>query len=234
MPKRTTIRSWFEDLVSLCFPDLCVCCNNNLYRGETLICMKCLHRLPKNDMHYEKGNILEKKFWGKADVERVTSFLRYIKKSDVQRLINKLKYKGEKEIGVFLGKYAAAELVDNDVFGSVDVIVPVPLHKSKYRKRGYNQSRCIADGMAEIMGIPVDEGNLYRAVENPTQTRKSTYERWENTKGIFELTDGSLFDGKHILLVDDVLTTGSTLIACVEAIREKSNAKISVFTLASA
>ena len=88
--------------------------------------------------------------------------------------------------------------------------------------------------MAEIMGVPVDEGNLYRAVENPTQTRKSTYERWENTKGIFELTDGSLFDGKHILLVDDVLTTGSTLIACVEAIREKSNAKISVFTLASA
>ena len=178
MPKRTTIGSWFEDLVALCFPDLCVCCNNNLYRGETLICMKCLHRLPKNDMHYEKGNILEKKFWGKADVERVTSFLRYIKKSDVQRLINKLKYKGEKEIGVFLGKYAAAELVDNDVFGSVDVIVPVPLHESKYRKRGYNQSRCIADGMAEIMGIPVDEGNLYRAVENPTQTRKSTYERW--------------------------------------------------------
>ena len=101
MPKRTTIGSWFEDLVSLCFPDLCVCCNNNLYRGETLICMKCLHRLPKNDMHYEKGNILEKKFWGKADVERVTSFLRYIKKSDVQRLINKLKYKGEKEIEYF-------------------------------------------------------------------------------------------------------------------------------------
>ena len=92
MPKRTTIGSWFEDLVALCFPDLCVCCNNNLYRGETLICMKCLHRLPKNDMHYEKGNILEKKFWGKADVERVTSFLRYIKKSDVQRLINMLKY----------------------------------------------------------------------------------------------------------------------------------------------
>ncbi len=152
----------------------------------------------------------------------------------MERLIHKLKYKGEKEIGVFLGKYAAAELVDNHGFGSVDVIVPVPLHDSKYRKRGYNQSRCIADGMAEIMGVPVDEGNLYRAVENPTQTRKSTYERWENTKGIFELTDGSLFDGKHILLVDDVLTTGSTLIACVEAIREKSNAKISVFTLASA
>ena len=133
-----------------------------------------------------------------------------------------------------LGKYAASDILDSDFVKSVDFIVPVPLHKKKLAKRGYNQSLCIAQGMSEILHIPISDRNLFRAIENPTQTKKSTYERWENTKGIFDVNDGSIFDNKHLMLVDDVLTTGSTLIACADAIKAKSNAKISVFTIACA
>ncbi len=234
MSFRAKVKEHFDDFISLIFPNLCVCCNNNLLKGEDLICVGCLLKLPKTNYHLEKDNILEKKFWGKADIQRVSSFVYYNKYSDIQILLNKLKYKGQKEIGQVLGKYAATDIVGSDFVNSVDLIVPVPLHHNRLKKRGYNQSLCIAQGLSEVMNIPIDHNNLYRAIENPTQTDKSTYERWKNTEGIFELKNGNLFDNKHILLVDDVLTTGSTLIACIDAIKNKSNAKISIFTLASA
>lgn len=234
MSFKTKAKEFFDDFISLIFPNLCVCCNNNLLKGEDLICIGCLLKLPKTNYHLERDNILEKKFWGKVDIQRVSSFLHYNKHSDVQFLLSKLKYKGQKEIGVVLGKYAAADIAGSDFANSVDLIVPVPLHRNRLKQRGYNQSLCIAQGLSEVTNIPIDHNNLYRTIENPTQTNKSTYERWKNTEGIFELKNGNLFDNKHILLVDDVLTTGSTMIACIEAIKNKSNAKISVFTLASA
>ena len=132
-----------------------------------------------------------------------------------------------------MGRYAAIDLLESEAFRDFDYIVPVPLHPNKLRQRGYNQSECIAEGLSEVLNVQVETQTLFRAIENPTQTKKSVYERWENTDGIFDVANVDTFEGKHILLVDDVLTTGSTLIACVQALK-KSNCKVSVFTLASA
>lgn len=228
------INGLYNDFISLIFPNHCLCCLNNLYKSEELICISCLLDLPKTHLHLKPDNILEKRFWGKVHIERVSAYLYYTKQSKVQMLLEHLKYSGGHEIGVLLGKHAAAEIAGSDFVAPLDMIVPVPLHPKKLAKRGYNQSLCIAEGMATILNLPIDDKNLFRAIENPTQTKRSTYERWQNTKGIFDVIDGTAFDNKHILLIDDVLTTGSTLIACAEAIAAKSNAKISIFTLASA
>ena len=131
-------------------------------------------------------------------------------------------------------KFAAADLLDSDDFKSIDLIVPVPLHEKKEAKRGYNQSEMICNGLAEILGMPVVTDNLYRTAENTTQTRKSVFERYENTQGIFGLKNPAEFEGKHILIVDDVLTTGSTVEACIQALLQAKNTRISVFTLAIA
>jgi len=133
-----------------------------------------------------------------------------------------------------MGKYAAVDLLDSDDFSSVDVIVPVPLHPKKLKKRGYNQSEWIGKGLSEILKVPQDITTLKRIKENTTQTRKSVFERYENTEGIFELSDKAALADKHILLVDDVLTTGSTLEACIRELSQINGIKISIFTLAVA
>jgi ComF family protein len=220
--------------ISLFYPNICAVCSQNLVSGEEIICLSCLQKIPRTGLHREKDNFIEQRFWGKADLERATAFYYFNKKSEFQKILHKLKYHDGKEIGVFLGKYAAAEISENQDFREFDYIIPVPLHPNKLRKRGYNQSFCIAQGLAEVLGVKIDTENLIRVIENPTQTKKSVYERWTNTKGIFAVKDAQLFENKRLLLVDDVLTTGSTLIACAEAIHEVCNAKISIFTLAVA
>lgn len=227
-------RDWVDCVLSLLYPNLCVCCDDSLMAGEELICTTCLHKIPKTNLHLVPDNAVEKRFWGRADVEAATAYFYYTKGSPFQKLLHKLKYHGNQEIGIVLGRLAGVQLSESPRFRDIDLIVPVPLHKNKLKKRGFNQSLCIAQGLAEKLGVEIDSQTLIRIIENPTQTKKSTYERWENTAGIFDLVDGSRFQGKHILLVDDVLTTGSTLIACIEAIKAKSDAKVSVFTLAMA
>jgi ComF family protein len=149
-------------------------------------------------------------------------------------LLHSLKYKGNKEIGQLLGRYAAVDLLDSVDFTSIDVVIPVPLHPKKYKVRGYNQSEWIGKGLSEILEVPQDTITLYRIRENTTQTKKTVFERYENTEGIFELSDSTSLAGKHVLLVDDVLTTGSTLEACVRVLLEIEGIKVSVFTLAVA
>ena len=196
--------------------------------------MKCFSNIPKTNFHLQKDNPVEKRFWGKVRIEKATSYFFFQKGSDFQKLIHELKYKGNKEVGIAMGRFAAADLMDSDDFKAVDVIVPVPLHEKKQAKRGYNQSEMISCGLAEVLEKPLITGNLHRTAENTTQTRKSVYERFENTQGIFGLKNPADFEGKHILIVDDVLTTGSTIEACIRALQQAENVKISVFTLALA
>jgi ComF family protein len=180
------------------------------------------------------NNPVEKRFWGKIPVFRATAFFFFQKGSPFQKVLHQLKYKGNREVGEVLAKHAAAALLESSGFLPVDVIVPVPLHPNKLRKRGYNQSECIAKGLSAVLQKPLDTLSLIRALENPTQTKKNVYERYKNTEGIFQLTDKKAFEGKHVLLVDDVLTTGSTIEACAEALLETEGVKISVFVLALA
>ena len=222
----------FNHFIGLFYPNICAVCKQNLLIGEKTICLSCLQKIPRTRLHLVKDNVIEQRFWGKVQLERATAFYYFTKKSKFQKILHQLKYNNNKEIGIATGKYAAAELVESEDFANFDYLVPVPLHPKKLQKRGYNQALCIAQGLAEILKGEIDAENLVRAIENPTQTKKSVYERWENTKGIFAVKNPQLFENKRILLIDDVLTTGSTLIACVEAIHEVCNAKVSVFTLA--
>jgi ComF family protein len=223
-----------QHLIHLVFPNLCIVCNENLVGGEESVCFSCLSKLPYTGFHLQPNNEVEKRFWGKFPVEHATSLYHYQKATAGQHLLHALKYKGEKQVGILLGRQLGINLSQSLFYHDIDLIVPVPLHPKKYRKRGYNQSECICEGIAEVLQVTVDATHLVRLIENPTQTRKGVYERWENTKGIFGLTDAAAFAGKHILLVDDVLTTGSTLEACAQVILEAEGARVSVVTLALA
>jgi ComF family protein len=224
----------FADLFNLMYPDICMVCGENLLRNEQHLCFRCLHGMPKTNFHLQTDNPIEKRFWGKVPVYRGTAFFFFQKGSPFQKLLHSLKYKGNKEIGQLLGRYAAVDLLDSVDFTSIDVVIPVPLHPKKYKVRGYNQSEWIGKGLSEILEVPQDTITLYRIRENTTQTKKTVFERYENTEGIFELSDSTSLAGKHVLLVDDVLTTGSTLEACVRVLLEIEGIKVSVFTLAVA
>ena len=224
----------FADLLNLFYPNLCFVCGEPLMKNESQICLSCLRNIPRTDFHLIPDNPIEKKFWGKVPVFRATSFFYFQKGSPFQKLIHELKYKGNKEIGEVMGKYAAAELISSNDFSQIDIIIPIPLHPKKLAKRGYNQSECIGKGIAEIFGKPLDITSLIRIKENTTQTKKGVFERFENTEGIFDLIDKEVIENKHILLVDDVLTTGSTLEAAIAVLVSIPNVKVSVFTLAVA
>jgi len=224
----------FVDLINLMFPDVCVACGTSLQKNEHQLCLSCLNDIPKTNYHLMEDNPVEKRFWGKVPVYRATSFFFFQKGSSFQKVLHILKYKGNKEIGELLGKYAAIDLLDSPGFTSIDLIIPVPLHPKKLKSRGYNQSEWIGKGISAILNKPLDTTTLLRVRENATQTKKTVYERYENTEGIFQLSNNSVLEGKHILLVDDVLTTGSTLEACIRALLETPDIKISIFTLAVA
>jgi len=227
------LKTLFTEFLNLIYPKTCVACGELLNKDEAFICLKCLYYLPKTNFHTQPDNIIEQRFWGKVPIVRATAFFRFQKGSPFQKLLHHLKYKGDKEIGQILGEYLALDLMSSD-FAKFDIVVPVPLHRNKLKKRGYNQSEWIAKGIAEKLQKPLDTNTLFRAIENPTQTNKGVFERWENVEGIFEVKDYEAFKGKHVLLVDDVLTTGATIIACATAILKCEGASLSVATLSMA
>ena len=229
------MNTWFHSFWSLLFPRCCVVCGSPLSRGEECLCTCCNINLPGTGFHLRKDNPLECLFWGRIPgLKRASSFLFYRKGSDFRRILHLLKYGGYKELGEVMGRYMAAELSSGGFFDGVDMIIPVPLHRKKQKLRGYNQSEWIARGIASVTGIPLCAECMIREKNTETQTRKSTFERWENVEGIFRLCDTVHFEGKHVLLVDDVLTTGATTVACASAFAGVSGIRISVLTLAVA
>jgi ComF family protein len=224
----------FADLLDLIYPNLCFICGETLLKSESHICLSCLNNIPRTNYHLLTDNPVEKRFWGKAPIFRGTSFFFFQKGSPFQKLLHELKYKGNKEIGEILGRYAAAELLNSPDFCSIDIIIPIPLHPKRFAQRGYNQSEWIGKGLSAVLDKPQNTNTLKRVKQTTTQTKKSVFERFENTEGIFELSGAKELEGKHLLLIDDVLTTGSTLNAAINTLLNIPNVKISIFTLAIA
>lgn len=225
---------YWADFVSLLFPELCQACGESLVAGENLLCLDCRYNLPFTDFHLKPDNMVAQQFWGKINLEGAYAMCYFVKGGKIQQLMHNFKYKGVQNIGHMLGNIAGEQLLKSPVFKNVDIIIPVPLHKSRLRKRGYNQSLCFAQGLSEKMGIPVDENNLVRLRATETQTHRSRFSRFENMQEVFTVINPEALRNKHILLVDDVVTTGSTLEACGSELLKATGSKLSIATIACA
>jgi ComF family protein len=228
------ISDLWDDFLSLLFPRICCGCGTALVRNESVICTQCYIEIPRTNYHLAADNPVAQLFWGRCLLEKAAAFSYYTKGSRIRRIIHKLKYDGVKDAGTLLGKIYATTLRDSGFFDGIDLIIPVPLHPSKKRKRGFNQCDYICSGISEVSGIPADNRSLVRVSRSDTQTRKSRYERWLNVEGIFEVKRRDEIAGKHILLIDDVITTGSTIEACAVELLKVENVKVSVIALAVA
>lgn len=228
------MKKYFDDFLSLFFPQHCAVCKQSLINQEKIICSSCLYKLPRTNFHKTPENSVEKSFWGRVFIEQGTSYFFFRKGSNYQKLLHKLKYQNQPQIGFELGKYFASEIVKEGFFKDIDYIVPVPLHKKKLKKRGYNQSAEIAKGMSKFLGGKLSEQLLKRSSFTDTQTKKNRFDRWENVAEVFVCKTPELIENKHILLVDDVLTTGATIEGCVQAFKKVAQVKVSIATLAFA
>jgi ComF family protein len=227
----------FEDLLSLLFPESCYACDGAMARGEKYICTKCNIKLPYTDYHLHGAtelNPLQRRFWGKVQIQYAFAYLLFTPKGRVQHLLHKLKYKGAKDLGEHLGFRYGSVLSEYQYNDKFDLIVPVPLHKYKLRRRGYNQSECIAKGLADSMKLPIDTNALVRTLDTDTQTRKNRLDRWQNVEQVFKVRNPDEVKEKHILLVDDVMTTGATLEACTASLLAAGASQVSVVTIAAA
>lgn len=224
---------FIHDFWGLFYPRICPACDNPLVRNEDFLCTSCLLDLPRTNFHKDPENEVAQMFWGRVNLENASAFLYFQKKNKVQHLLHKLKYKGDKEIGRFLGRLAGNELKETP-FEQIDMVIPLPLHPKKQKIRGYNQSEMIALGIGEALGKKIEKSVLIRKFANTTQTRKHRYERWLNVEEVFEVVNREKIANKHILLVDDVVTTGATLEASAGELLKGTNTKVSIITVAKA
>jgi ComF family protein len=225
---------YLTDFISLLFPELCPACGESLVATETLVCTDCRYNLPYTNFHLQPDNIVARQFWGKINIQGAYSLYYFAKGGKVQNLMHHFKYRGMYRIGNLLGKMAGKQLIQNDVFNTVDLIIPVPLHKSRLKQRGYNQSTCFAEGLASKLDATVHENNLVRVKATDTQTHRSRFSRFENMQEVFAVKNPEKLINKHILLVDDIVTTGSTLEACGQKLLEIPGLKLSIATIAYA
>lgn len=228
------MKQYVHDIVSFFFPVYCPVCGRPLYVAGEVICLDCELKMPRTGYTGDPDNPVAQLFWGRVWLEGATSLFRFEKGSKYQPLLHQLKYKGQKKIGIFLGKMLGAE-IKNHPFGSANLIIPVPLHKKRQKSRGYNQSEIISAGVSRVTGIPVNNRILIRTTETESQTQKSRFERWENMERVFAIQEHTAsLEGFSFLLIDDVVTTGSTLEACAEVLSSVRGAKIYVATVACA
>jgi len=219
---------FIDDFLSLFYPRVCAACGNSLFKHEEILCTYCLYHLPKTNFHLQKDTPLDQVFWGRAKFTNTAALYIFQKKGKVQHLVHQLKYKGRPDIGIYLGKLLGNDLAKTDAFKDVTKVVPVPLHPGKLRKRGYNQSEQIAIGLASALHIEMDSTSFIRAINTETQTRKSRFARWENVKEIFKVNRMDKLANQHILLVDDIITTGATIESAAHILTEIEGVKLSV------
>ena len=220
-----------ESLLHLAFPHVCAGCGSDRVGPSHPICLACLSALPKTDFHLYKENPADKIFWGRLSISRATAHYYFTKKSVLQQLLHDFKYRGNKDLGYFLGRLMGQDLKQSHWAGTIDAIVPLPLFESKEKQRGYNQAEVLAKGISHELQYPVIKNAIVRKQYTESQTRKNRVERWQNMDGRFELAVPNDIAGKHILLVDDVVTTGATLEACGRELLKAPNVQLSIATL---
>ena len=223
-----------KNLLNLFFPKVCYACRNLLVDQETYICTDCRHNLPVTNYHFNNDDTVKKVLYGRVKLENATALLQFQKKGMVQHLLHGLKYKGYENIGVFLGKWLGEELKTIETYGNIDAVVPVPLHKRKQRKRGYNQVEKFGLEIAKALDVEYIDTVLIKTTSTKTQVFKERIARWNNNNEVFSITNHNTIANKHILLVDDIITTGATIEACANQLLKANNVKISVATMAIA
>jgi ComF family protein len=228
------IRGYISDFVALLFPQLCPACHASLIANENIICTDCLYNLPYTNFHQQPDNIVARQFWGKLTIEAAYALYYFNKGGKVQNMVHALKYSGMQQIGNLLGNIAGKQLMLSEVFKTVDYIIPVPLHKKRLKTRGFNQSACFAEGLADKLDAVVELENLIRTVATKTQTHKSRFARFQNMQEVFAVANPERLAGKHVLLVDDIVTTGSTLEACGIELLKVPGLRLSIATIAYA
>jgi len=219
---------FINEFLGLLFPRLCHSCGQALFIHETAICTTCLYQLPKTKFHLDPESNADQVFWGRARIEKASACYYYTKNSKVQKLVHALKYRGFKALAIYIGGIYGKELKYSKYYQQIDLIIPVPLHPRKKRRRGFNQSEVFARGLAKSLDKPINTRVLYRRKASETQTRKSRFSRWKNVEGVFALRNPRVLEGKNILLVDDVITTGATIEACAHALQQAKSVKIYV------
>lgn len=224
----------FKDLFHLFYPHVCTGCGSDIIENDNLLCLHCISHLPHTNFASHSNNPIEKIFIGRIDLADASSEFYFSKGGLMQTLIHELKYKDNKEMGFYLGNLMGQSLLDSDRFNEIDALIPLPLFADKEFKRGYNQATILCNGIAEVMNIPVVASVVVRRKSTETQTKKHRTERWENVAESFAVVNPAQLQGKHVLLVDDVVTTGATLEACGAAILKIPEVTLSIATLAYA
>ena len=220
-------------LFHLFYPHNCIGCGSDVIDKENFICLDCINDLPHTNFAMHANNPVEKKFWGRLALTSAMSQFYFSKISIIQNIIHEFKYRGNREAGLYLGRLIGQSLLNSNRF-DVDVIIPIPLFEKKEKQRGFNQAAVLCQGISEAMNISVLENIVTRIVHTETQTKKHRAERWQNVEKSFSVTKPELLEDKHVLLVDDVITTGSTLEACGQQILKVNGTRLSIATLAMA
>ena len=222
----------FSPLVHFLYPHNCIGCGSDLIEKENFLCLDCINDLPHTGFALHAGNPVEKIFWGRIPVTSGTSQFYFSKDSVIQNCIHEFKYRGNKKLGLYLGKVMGKSILNCNRFSNIDYLIPLPLFTAKEFKRGFNQSSILCSGINEIMNIPVVTKIVKRVIHTETQTKKGRIQRWENVEKSFSVIEPDLLKGKHILLVDDVITTGATIEACGREILKIEGTQLSVASLA--
>ena len=227
------LRLYGQDLLALVYPPICRACEERLYGKEAFLCLACKHQLPRTDYERYRDNPVFRRFVGRVDLVQAAAWLHFEKGSIVQKLMHQFKYRDQMELAVWLGSTLAKEWAESPICKQVDGLIPVPLHRRKQRRRGYNQAEAIARGLAIGLNKPL-HCNLKRVAYGESQTKGNRFRRWQQVSSVFELQSPEQLQGRHLLLVDDVVTTGATLEACAQVLLEVPGLKLSLLTLAHA
>lgn len=223
-----------KNLLNLFFPMVCEACNDVLSDNEIVLCTSCRHHLPVTNFHFNDAEDVKKVVYGRVKLENATALLHFSKKGIVQQILHNLKYRGHEAIGEFFGKWLGAELATVDAYSKIDVVIPVPLYKSKLRKRGYNQVTKFGIEIATALNAEYNDTVLIKTKASKTQVFKGRLTRWNDDSALFDISENKSLAGKHILLVDDIITTGATVEACANVLLKIDNIKLSLATMAIA